>query len=59
MVESLNYISGSGEHAPDWAFGLLYEARRWAAEISWRIGDPADRLPRDQQVLALGARYLW
>jgi hypothetical protein len=56
MIESLHHFSGSGAHAPEWAVGALYEARRWAAEISWRTGD---RLVREQQAVALGVRYLW
>jgi len=52
MLESLNGLSPDGEVRSDLAAGLLYEARRWAAELSLRAGD------RDTRAGA-GVRVLW
>lgn len=53
MVESLNRLSSDGELEGDLAAGLLYEARRWAAEISLRW------LKDDTPLAAAGLRMLW
>lgn len=53
MLESLNHISPDGDVRGDIATGLLYEARRWAAEISLHWVD--ENILR----LATGARILW
>ena len=37
MVESLNEFSDSGDSRADLAVGILYEARRWAWEASYRL----------------------
>ncbi len=41
MTESLNAVAEGGEADADVAVGLLYEARRWACEVSLRL--PLDR----------------
>ena len=58
-LESLNTFANDGDRQASWAPGLLYEARRWAAEIAFRQpwlekGD----IKLDAEV-ALGARYLF
>lgn len=59
MAESLNRFDGSGNVLPDAAVGLLYEARRWAAEAAVR-GDSIDRgLDARSTRLGLGLRALW
>lgn len=59
MAETLNYFDNKGSHTPELALGLLYEARRWAAELSWKTGDPTRAPQREEQTLAVGFRYLW
>ncbi len=53
MVESLNRLSPDGDVRGDLAAGLLYEARRWAAEISLRW------LNEDTVRAGAGLRMLW
>lgn len=52
MLESLNDVSPDAEVQANVAAGLLYEARRWAAEVSVRAGDSPTRV-------GLGLRWLW
>ena len=59
MLESLNRFSPDADRSSDVAAGLLYEARRWAAEFSLRLQEPEDGLARDQARLGLGVRALW
>jgi len=59
MVESLNEFSDSGDSRTDLAVGILYEARRWAWEASYRL-PLAENWPSeiDYQV-ETGVRYLF
>ncbi len=58
MVESLNVLDRSGDNESDVAVGILYEARRWAAEASLRFMDPAEAISRRQTRLGVGLRAL-
>lgn len=53
MLESLNTVSPDGDVRGDVAAGLLYEARRWAAEVSLRW------LDEDTLRAGVGVRMLW
>lgn len=59
MIESLNALSDHASPTPGLAIGLLYEARRWAAEISVKSDDITESSQRTNHQWALGARYLW
>ncbi len=59
MVESLNVFDRDGNRVSDAALGLLYEARRWAAEASVYLQEPEEGVRRDQTRLAVGGRYLF
>jgi hypothetical protein len=59
MLESLNQLGGDGEHRGDLASGLLYEARRWAAEISLRFVEPDQDVRFRSTRIGLGYRRLW
>lgn len=58
MLESLNYLDRSGNNESDVAVGILYEARRWAAEASLRFFDPSSGISRQQTRLGIGLRAL-
>lgn len=53
MLETLNDLSPDGDLRGDVAAGLLYEARRWAAEVSVRREDG------ETLRVGLGVRMLW
>lgn len=59
MLEALNRFDRDGNRQTDAAVGLLYEARRWAAEVSVYLEEPEDGLRQDQSRLAVGGRYLF
>jgi len=59
MVEALNYFDRDGNRQSDAAVGLLYEARRWAAEASFYLQEPEEGLRSNQSRLAIGGRYLF
>ena len=59
MLESLNTFAGDGTHAGDVAVGLLYEARRWAAEVSVLAQEPNEQIGRRSTRIGIGYRYLW
>ena len=52
MAESLNKVSSDGDVTALGGAGLLYEARRWAAEAGIQTGDGSVRV-------AAGVRVLW
>lgn len=58
MVESLNYLDPDGNNQSDIALGLLYEAQRWAAEISVRLIDPEEGIDRRSTRTGIGVRAL-
>ncbi|MBN1558284.1 MAG: hypothetical protein JW951_09080 [Lentisphaerae bacterium] len=59
MAESLNNFTDDGDRSLDLALGLLYEARRWAAELSLRLPLEEDGpLETDHEAVA-GWRYLF
>jgi hypothetical protein len=53
MVESLNWVSPDGDARGELATGILYEARRWAAEVSLRW------VNEDTLRIGTGIRMLW
>jgi len=59
MLESLNAFDSDGAWRADLAGGLLYEARRWAAEASIRTTAGATGLRENRHLLAAGLRYLF
>jgi hypothetical protein len=58
MLESLNDFTDDGNSRSDLALGLLYEARRWAAEASLRLPLSQDGPQTSDYVLAFGIRWL-
>lgn len=52
MTESLNTVSSEGDIVSDLAGGILYEAQRWAIEVSYRQDD-------DEDHVGFGMRILW
>ncbi len=59
MLESLNSITDRGDLQHDVAAGVLYEARRWAAEASyrWTVGGTWEEEIRHE--ITLGGRLLF
>lgn len=53
LLESLNWISPDGDARGEVAAGVLYEARRWAAEVSLRW------LDEETVRVGAGVRMLW
>lgn len=58
MVESLNQFTEDGDSRFDIAIGILYEARRWAWEVSLRLPLHQDGSHEDDYTLTTGIRYL-
>lgn len=58
MVESLNQFTGEGDSRFDVAAGILYEARRWACEVSFRVPLEQDWPQEEDYRLTVGVRYL-
>ncbi|MDF7826229.1 hypothetical protein P4B35_19535 [Pontiellaceae bacterium B12227] len=58
-LEWLNTIYDNGDYEMDLAPGLLYEARRWAAEISLRLPIAGNYYDQPNHTLAVGIRYLF
>ncbi len=58
MVESLNVFTDEGASLSDVALGVLYEARRWAWEISVRLPVAQDWPQESGYTVTLGLRFL-
>lgn len=58
-LESLNTVYDNGDYEIDLAPGLLYEARKWAAEISLRLPIAGNYYDQPSYTLATGLRYLF
>jgi hypothetical protein len=58
MLESLNQVADNGRSRSDVAAGLLYEARRWAAELSLRLPVHEDDLREYDHQITFGWRLL-
>lgn len=58
MLESLNEFTDEGDSRADVALGLLYEARRWAWEISLRVPLAQDWPQEADFGLTMGVRLL-
>ncbi len=58
MVESLNQFTDDGGSRVDMAAGVLYEARRWAWELSvrWPLRQDGER--KDNSKITFGLRFL-
>lgn len=58
VAEWLNEATTGGDSRSDAAIGLLYEARKWAAEIEMRLPLAQDGLTELRQEVVLGLRWL-
>lgn len=58
MVESLNTFTDDGDSRFDLALGVLYEARRWAWEISVRLPLAQDWPREADYTVTMGLRFL-
>ena len=58
MVESLNQFTDDGDSRFDMAVGILYEARRWAWELSVRLPLEQDWQHEDNYNVTIGLRFL-
>lgn len=58
MAESLNDFTEQGQSRSDVALGVLYEARRWAWEVSARIPVAQDCPRESKYTLTMGVRLL-
>lgn len=58
MLESLNEFTDEGDSRSDVAFGILYEARRWAWELSLRLPVEQDWPRDDHYNVTAGLRFL-
>ena len=58
MVESLNGFTDEGDSRCDVALGVLYEARRWAWEISGRLPIEQDWQREANYTVTTGIRFL-
>lgn len=58
-LESLNTFYDNGDYEIDLASGLLYEARKWAAEISLRLPVAGNYPDQPSYTIASGLRYLF
>jgi hypothetical protein len=58
MVESLNHFTDDGDSRFDMAIGILYEARRWACELSIRLPLAQDWQQEDDYNVTIGLRFL-
>jgi len=58
MVESLNQCTDDGDSRFDTAVGILYEAHRWAWELSLRLPLEQDWPQEDNYNVTLGLRFL-
>lgn len=59
MLESLNTFMDNGDYQIDLAVGILYEARRWAAEAAFRL-PLSEKGPRESDAKAIiGYRHLF
>lgn len=59
MLESLNYANRDADIDSDIGLGLLYEARRWASEISFRLTDVDNGVSIRQTRIGAGFRALF
>lgn len=59
QLETLNTLYDNNTYESDLAPGLLYEARKWAAEISLRLPIAGDYPNQPDYTLATGLRYLF
>jgi hypothetical protein len=59
QLESLNTLYDDGDYEMDLAPGLLYEARKWAAEVSLRLPVAGNYVDQPDYTLATGVRYLF
>jgi hypothetical protein len=58
MLETLNDFTPQGDFRLDVAFGILYEARRWACESSLRLPVEQDWTQDSNYTLTVGLRFL-
>lgn len=58
MVESLNQFTDDGATRFDMAAGILYEARRWAWELSIRLPLAQDWPRENDYTVTMGLRFL-
>lgn len=58
MIESLNDFTDEGESRFDVALGILYEARRWAWEMSLRLPVEQDWAQDNNYTATMGLRFL-
>lgn len=58
MLESLNDFTPEGDSRYDVALGILYEARRWAWELSLRLPVAQDWSQDDNYTATMGLRFL-
>jgi hypothetical protein len=59
MLESLNTLADDGDYRLECAAGLLYEARRWAAEVSARAPVGQDAAREADGTVSAGLRLLF